>query len=186
MSRALILLFRPGSVHSGWASRGNCGRLLPDELRVCSFPDRFPHYACTAARSAHPDIVGSRVYAYLGLTCHRHFWQNDQGHSRATAVTRTRILSITSAALYQQAITLLLLLLHWKQSPDRISPLIWFLVLLSFNSSKNVLIVIIFYSSNYLYFSGHSAQLWHSWTDRQTRTHVRTHPSGTLLMFFSP
>ena len=28
------------------------------------------------------------VYAYLGVTCHLHFWQNDWGLLRATAVTR--------------------------------------------------------------------------------------------------
>ena len=38
-------------------------RVFPDELRVSSFPDRFPHYSRTAAYSAHSDFVGSRVYA---------------------------------------------------------------------------------------------------------------------------
>ena len=28
------------------------------------------------------------VYAYLAVTCHLHFWQNDRDLSRATAVTR--------------------------------------------------------------------------------------------------
>ena len=37
-SRSLIPLCTPGSV-----------RVFPDELRVSSFTDRFPHYACTAA-----------------------------------------------------------------------------------------------------------------------------------------
>ena len=36
----------------------------------------------------HSDSVGPRVYACLGLTCHLHFWQNDRGLLRATAVTR--------------------------------------------------------------------------------------------------
>ena len=66
------------------------------------------------------------MYACLGVTCHLHFWQNDQGLLRATAVTwgveRTpnksqytkltlekkvllpRNLPITSRTLYQQAI----------------------------------------------------------------------------------
>ena len=44
-SRTLIPLLRPRSVHSGSA----CDRVFPDELRVSSFPDRFPHYAWTAA-----------------------------------------------------------------------------------------------------------------------------------------
>ena len=37
-SRTLISLRRPGSVHSGSASWDDCGRVLPDELRVSSFP----------------------------------------------------------------------------------------------------------------------------------------------------
>ena len=40
---------RSGSVHSGPASWDYCDRVLPDELRVSSFPDRFPHYAWIAA-----------------------------------------------------------------------------------------------------------------------------------------
>ena len=62
--------------------------MFPDELRVSSFPDRFHHYVWTAAWSAHSDFVSSRVYACLGLFCHLHFWQNDRGLLRATAVTR--------------------------------------------------------------------------------------------------
>ena len=34
------------------------------ELRVSSFPDRFPHYAWTAASSTHSDFVGSRAYVF--------------------------------------------------------------------------------------------------------------------------
>ena len=64
--------------------------MFPDELRVSSFPDRFPHSAWTAAQSAHSYFDGSRVYACLGVTCHLHFWQNDRGLLRATAVTRER------------------------------------------------------------------------------------------------
>ena len=33
-------------------------------------------------------FVGSRVYACLGVTCHPHFWQNDRGLLRATAIAR--------------------------------------------------------------------------------------------------
>ena len=62
--------------------------MFPDKLRVSSFPNRLPHYACTAAESAHSDFVGSRVYECLGVTCHLHFWQNDRGLLHATAVTR--------------------------------------------------------------------------------------------------
>ena len=43
-SRTLSPLFRPGSVHSGSASRDDCDRVFLDELRVSSLPDRFPHY----------------------------------------------------------------------------------------------------------------------------------------------
>ena len=57
--------------------------MFPDELRVSSFPDRFPHYAWTVA-----DFVGSRMYACSGVTCHQRFWQIDRGLLRATAVTR--------------------------------------------------------------------------------------------------
>ena len=69
----------PGSVHSGSASRDDCGRMFPDKLRVSSFPYRFPHYAWTAAWSAHSDFVRSSVYTCSGVTCHLHFWQNDRG-----------------------------------------------------------------------------------------------------------
>ena len=103
-------------------------------MHVSSFPDMFPHYAWTAAQSAHSDFVGSKVYVCLGVTCHLHFCQNDRGllpataetrvgtdeelesaqkvnsreenSSAAPAGTRTRNLSITSAALYQQAVTM--------------------------------------------------------------------------------
>ena len=50
------------------------------------FPDRFPLYAWTA-ESTHSDFVESRVYACLDATCHLHFWQNDRGLLRVTAVT---------------------------------------------------------------------------------------------------
>ena len=62
--------------------------MFPDESRVSSFPDKFPHCTCTAAYLAHSDFVGSRVYACLGVTFHLHFWQNDQGLLRATTVTQ--------------------------------------------------------------------------------------------------
>ena len=99
----------------------------------CLLPVGFPHYAWTA-QSAHFDFVGSRVFTCLSVSCHLYFWQNDCGRLRAFAVTRggmdtewklahkvhsreenypaasartrTRNLSITSSALYQQAISL--------------------------------------------------------------------------------
>ena len=48
-SRKLIPLFRLGSVHSVSASSDDCSRVFSDELRVNTFPDRFPHSAWTAA-----------------------------------------------------------------------------------------------------------------------------------------
>ena len=33
------------------------------------------------------DFIGSRMYACLGVTCHLHFWQSDQGRLCATVVT---------------------------------------------------------------------------------------------------
>ena len=35
-----------------------------------------------------PTSFGSRVYSCLAVTCHLHFWQNDRGRLRATAVAR--------------------------------------------------------------------------------------------------
>ena len=48
-SRTLIPLLRLGSVHSGSASLDDCDGVFPDELRVSSFPDRFPDNTWTAA-----------------------------------------------------------------------------------------------------------------------------------------
>ena len=48
-SRTPVPLFMPESVHSRSASEDDCGRMFPDELRVSSLPDWFPHYAWTAA-----------------------------------------------------------------------------------------------------------------------------------------
>ena len=56
-SRTLVPLY--ARVSPQWLSE----RMFPDRLRVSSFPDRFPHYAWTAAQSARSDFVGSRVYA---------------------------------------------------------------------------------------------------------------------------
>ena len=86
----LIPLFRSGSTHSGsvtCSASQDCGRVFPDKLCVSLFLDRFPHYAWTASWSANSDFVGSRVYTFLGVTCHLHFRQNDWGLLHATAVT---------------------------------------------------------------------------------------------------
>ena len=34
----------------------------------------------TATKSAYSDFIGSRVYECLCITCHLHFWQNNQGN----------------------------------------------------------------------------------------------------------
>ena len=78
----------PRSFYSGSVSRDNCGQLFPDKLCVSRFPDRFAHYAWTTALSAHSDFVGSRVYAYLGITCYLNFWQSDRRLLCATVMTR--------------------------------------------------------------------------------------------------
>ena len=85
-SRTLVPLLNPGSVYSGSASWDDYGRVFPDELRVSTFRDTFPYYAWTY--SAHSDFIGWRLYTCLCVTCHLHFWQNDLGLLRATAVTR--------------------------------------------------------------------------------------------------
>ena len=51
------------------------------------YPDMFPHCACTAASSSNPDFVESRVCACSDVPCQLHFWQNNRGLLRATAVT---------------------------------------------------------------------------------------------------
>ena len=48
-SRTPFPLFRSGSVHSRSASWDYRDQVFPDELRVSAFPDRFLHYAWTAA-----------------------------------------------------------------------------------------------------------------------------------------
>ena len=86
-SCTLIPLFRPGSVRSGSESWDNCDCEFPDKLHVSLCPDKFPHYAWTAAESAHSNFIGSRVYVSSGVTCHLYFWQNDRGLLPVTAVT---------------------------------------------------------------------------------------------------
>ena len=48
-SRTLIPHFIPGSVHSGSASWDDCGRMFAEKFCMSPFPDRFSHYAWTAA-----------------------------------------------------------------------------------------------------------------------------------------
>ena len=69
-----------------WAKMTVAKCSLTSCMYVC-FPGRFLHYGWTA-QSANSNFFGSRVYARSGVTCHLHFWQNDQGLLHATAVTR--------------------------------------------------------------------------------------------------
>ena len=72
-SRRLIPFFMPGSVHSGSASWDDCGRMLPDKLRVSCFR------------------IGSHTMPGL-----RH---NQPSPAYAPATIRTLNLSITTSAL---------------------------------------------------------------------------------------
>ena len=53
------------------------------------FPDKFPQCAWIAY-STNSNFVGSRLYVCLGVTCHLHFWHNDQGLLSAFVVTQGR------------------------------------------------------------------------------------------------
>ena len=44
----------------------------------------YNHAACRHFMQSHI----RKMHAYLAVTCHPHFWQNDRGLLRATAVTR--------------------------------------------------------------------------------------------------
>ena len=88
-SCTLIPLFRPRSVHSGSASWDDCGRECSPTSCVWA---RFLIGSKTVPGQRHsqltPNFVRSRLYAWLGVTYHLHFRQNDRGLLRATAVTR--------------------------------------------------------------------------------------------------
>ena len=129
-SRTLSPLFRPGSVHSGSASRDDCDRVFLDELRVSSLPDRFPHYIpgqqhsqptptslgqgvrvfkCNLPPALLADRTGS-VTCYCGNTGVERTPNNSQ-HTKLTgkenspagpAGIRTRDLSITSPAHWEE------------------------------------------------------------------------------------
>ena len=60
----------------GWCHK----KLLPSRRVLCTQHNHVPsHFMQSHIR---------KVYAYLAVTCHLRFWQNDRGHLRATAVTR--------------------------------------------------------------------------------------------------
>ena len=85
-SRTLIPLFRPGSV----AQRAET------TVTECSLTScvraRFLTSSQTVPGQRHcqptPISLGQRCMRALGSTCHLHFWQNDRGLLRVTAVTR--------------------------------------------------------------------------------------------------
>ena len=55
-------------------------KLLPSRRVLCTPYNHAPcHFMQSHIR---------KVHAYLAVTCHPHFWQNDRGLLRATAVTR--------------------------------------------------------------------------------------------------
>ena len=80
-----IQLFRPRSVHSISA---HCDRVFPDELCVSLFPDRSHTMPGQLQSQLIRTSLGQRCMHIESVTCHLHFWQNDQGLLRATAVTR--------------------------------------------------------------------------------------------------
>ena len=80
-----IQLFRPRSVHSVSA---HCDRVFPDELCVSLFPDRSHTMPGQLQSQLIRTSLGQRCMHIESVTCHLHFWQNDQGLLRATAVTR--------------------------------------------------------------------------------------------------
>ena len=60
----------------GWCQM----KLLPSQRVLCTPYNHAPcHFLQSHMR---------KVYACLAVTCHLHFWQNDRGLLRATAVTR--------------------------------------------------------------------------------------------------
>ena len=60
----------------GWCHK----KLLPSRRVLCTPYNHAPcHFMQSHIR---------KVHAYLAVTCHPHFWQNDRGLFRATAVTR--------------------------------------------------------------------------------------------------
>ena len=63
-SRTLIPLSMPGLAHSGSASRDDCDRVFSDELRVSSFPVRFPN-TIPGQRHSKPTLTS------LGQECMR-------------------------------------------------------------------------------------------------------------------
>ena len=59
--------------------------LVPHETAVVSARSVYTKQPCTV--SIHANHV-RKVHACFAVTCHLHFWQNDQGILHATAVTR--------------------------------------------------------------------------------------------------
>ena len=60
--------------------------LVPHETAAISARSVYTIQPCTMSLHAESHI--HKVYACLAVTCHLHFWRNDRGLLRATAVTR--------------------------------------------------------------------------------------------------
>ena len=73
-------------------------KLLPSRRVLCTPYNHAPcHFMQSHIR---------KVYAYLAVTCHLHFWQNDRGLLRATAVTLHSYLSLTIYKLCENRLQL--------------------------------------------------------------------------------
>ena len=67
-----------------WVLHGWC------HVKCCRFgaSSLYAIQPCTSLQCHFIQSHIGRVYASLAVTCHLHFWQNDRGLLRATAVTR--------------------------------------------------------------------------------------------------
>ena len=83
----LIPLFRPGSVHNGSASLDNCDWVF--SVSHVWARSLIGSHTMPGQRHSQPTLTcWVKVYAFLGVTCHLHFWQNDQGLLHTNVVTR--------------------------------------------------------------------------------------------------
>ena len=73
-----------------WVTVSLCSTHFQYSLRWCTNSTVWM-WNCVHHSTIHQFTVSLysiyRAYVYLAITCHLHFWQNDQGLSRATAVT---------------------------------------------------------------------------------------------------
>ena len=94
--RTLIPPFRQGSVHRGSASWDDCDWVFPDELRVSSFPDRFPHYACIAGIVSPLRLRWVKSVCVFRCNLTSALLAKWSGLLRATAVTRGELSAFRS------------------------------------------------------------------------------------------